>query len=184
MFNTNFKYKNFGLYAVLDYRNGGVIYSGAMQSMAFSGQLEQSASFDRTQGGYVIPNSVYLDSTSGQYVTNTSIKSGGDSYEGLPDYYGSVYSRVGENFILSGTAFRVRELGLSYTLGNDSAKSIGLTGLSFSVYARNPFYKFAKENRGYADPEASFTTGNIGGLTNSNQYPSTRTVGFTTTINF
>lgn len=184
MFNTNFKYKNFGLYAVLDYRNGGVIYSGAMQSMAFSGQLEQSASFDRTQGGYIIPNSVYLDSTSGQYVANTSIKSGGDSYEGLPDYYGSVYSRVGENFILSGTAFRVRELGLSYTLGNDSAKSIGLTGLSFSVYARNPFYKFAKENRGYADPEASFTTGNISGLTNANQYPSTRTVGFTTTINF
>jgi len=183
MFNTNFKYKNFGLYAVLDYRNGGVIYSGAMQSMAFSGQLEQSASYDRTQGGYIIPNSVYLNSA-GQYVENTSIKSGGDSYAGLPDYYGSVYSRVGENFILSGTAFRVRELGLSYTLGTDTARSIGLTGLSFSVYARNPFYKFAKENKGYADPEASFSTGNIGGLTNSNQYPSTRTVGFTTTINF
>ncbi|MBD8083930.1 SusC/RagA family TonB-linked outer membrane protein [Chryseobacterium caseinilyticum] len=184
MFNTNFKYKNFGLYAVLDYRNGGVIYSGAMQSMAFSGQLEQSASYDRTQGGYIIPNSVYLDAASGQYVANTSIKSGGDSYEGLPDYYGSVYSRVGENFILSGTAFRVRELGLSYALNGDTARSIGLTGLSFSVYARNPFYKFAKENKGYADPEASFTTGNISGLTNSNQYPSTRTVGFTTTINF
>lgn len=183
MFNTNFKYKNFGLYAVLDYRNGGVIYSGAMQSMAFSGQLEQSASYDRTQGGYIIPNSVYLNSA-GQYVENTSIKSGGDTYAGLPDYYGSVYSRVGENFILSGTAFRVRELGLSYTLGTDTARSIGLTGLSFSVYARNPFYKFAKENKGYADPEASFSTGNIGGLTNSNQYPSTRTVGFTTTINF
>ncbi|GAA4150008.1 SusC/RagA family TonB-linked outer membrane protein [Chryseobacterium ginsenosidimutans] len=183
MLNTNFKYKNFGLYAVLDYRNGGVLYSGAMQSMAFSGQLEQSASFDRTQGGYIIPNSVYMN-TSGQYVANTSIKSGGESYADLPDYYGSVYSRVGENFIMSGTAFRVRELGVSYTLGADTAKSIGLSGLSFSVYARNPFYKFAKENRGYADPEASFSTGNIGGLTNSNQYPSTRTVGFTTTINF
>ncbi|MGG7468160.1 SusC/RagA family TonB-linked outer membrane protein [Chryseobacterium arthrosphaerae] len=183
MFNTNFKYKNFGLYAVLDYRNGGVIYSGAMAGMAFSGQLEQSASFDRTQGGYVIPNSVYLNNA-GQYVENTSIKSGGESYADLTDYYGSVYQRVGENFIMSGTAFRVRELGLSYTLGADAARSIGLTGLSFSVYARNPFYKFAKENRGYADPEASFTTGNAMGITNSNQYPSTRTVGFTTTINF
>lgn len=183
MLNTNFKYKNFGLYAVLDYRNGGVLYSGAMQSMAFSGQLEQSASYDRTQGGYIIPNSVYMNNA-GQYVANTSIKSGGDDYADLPGYYGSVYSRIGENFIMSGTAFRVRELGVSYTLNTDTAKSIGLTGLSFSIYARNPFYKFAKENRGYADPEASFTTGNIGGLTNSNQYPSTRTVGFTTTINF
>jgi hypothetical protein len=98
MFNTNFKYKNFGLYAVLDYRNGGVLYSGAMQGMAFSGQLEQSASFDRTQGGYIIPNSVYMNSA-GQYVANTSIKSGGTSYADLPDYYGGVYSRVGENFI-------------------------------------------------------------------------------------
>ncbi|MFR0657367.1 hypothetical protein SB719_22755, partial [Pantoea sp. SIMBA_079] len=75
----------------------------------------------------------------GQYVENTSIKSGGDSYEGLPDYYGSVYSRIGENFIINGTAFRVRELGVSYTLGAETARSIGLTGLSFSVYARNPF---------------------------------------------
>lgn len=182
-FNTNFKYKNIGVYGVLEYRNGGVLYSGAMQSMAFSGQLEQSASFDRTQGGYIIPNSVYLNSA-GQYVENTSIKSGGDSYGELPDYYGSVYSRVAENFVMSGTAFRVRELGVTYSLGKDTASSIGLTGLTFGIYARNPFYKFAKENKGYADPEASFTTGNISGITNSNQYPSTRTVGFTTTINF
>ncbi|WP_294315833.1 SusC/RagA family TonB-linked outer membrane protein [uncultured Chryseobacterium sp.] len=182
-FSTNFKYKNFGFYAVMDYRNGGKLYSGAMQGLAFSGNLEQSATFDRTQGGYIIPNSVYMNA-SGQYVENTSIKSGGNNYAGLPDYYGSVYSRIGENFIISGTAFRVRELGISYTLGTDTARSIGLSGLSFSVYARNPFYKFAKDNKGYADPEASFTTGNIQGLTNSNQYPSTRTVGFTTTINF
>ncbi|MGG5210913.1 SusC/RagA family TonB-linked outer membrane protein [Chryseobacterium sp. MIQD13] len=182
-FNTNFKYKNFGLYAVLEYRNGGKIYSGAMQGLAFSGSLEQSAEYDRTQGGYIIPNSVYLNSA-GQYVENTSIKSGGETYADLPDYYGSVYSRIGENFIMSGTAFRVRELGLSYALSSETARSIGLTGLSFSVYARNPFYKFAKENKGYADPEASFTTGNISGISNSNQYPSTRTVGFTTTINF
>ncbi|MCT2407529.1 SusC/RagA family TonB-linked outer membrane protein [Chryseobacterium antibioticum] len=181
--NTNFKYKNFGLYAVLEYRNGGKLYSGAMQGLAFSGSLEQSAEYDRTQGGYVIPNSVYMNAA-GQYVENTSIKSGGESYGDLPDYYGSVYSRIGENFIMSGTAFRVRELGISYALGADTARSIGLTGLSFSVYARNPFYKFAKENRGYVDPEASFTTGNISGISNSNQYPSTRTVGFTTTINF
>ncbi|MDN5395475.1 MAG: SusC/RagA family TonB-linked outer membrane protein, partial [Chryseobacterium sp.] len=181
--NTNFKYKNFGFYAVLDYRNGGKLFAGSMRGFAFSGNLEQSAEFDRTQGGYVIPNSVYMNSA-GQYVENTSIKSGGNDYSGLPDYYGSVYSRIGENFIISGTAFRVRELGLSYTLGADMAKSIGLSGLSFSVYARNPFYKFAKDNKGYADPEASFTTGNAMGITNANQYPSTRTVGFTTTINF
>lgn len=182
-FSTNFKYKNWGLYAVMDYRNGGKLYSGTMQGLAFAGQLEQSASFDRTQGGYIIPNSVYQNSA-GQYVANTSIKSGGTSYADLPDYYGGVYSVIGENFIISGTAFRVRELGLSYTLGSDTARSIGLTGLSFSVYARNPFYKFAKDNKGYADPEASFTTGNIQGITNSNQYPSTRTIGLTTTINF
>lgn len=182
-FNTNFKYKNWGVYAVMDYRNGGVLYSGAMQGFSFSGQLEQSASFDRTQGGYIIPNSVYMD-PSGQYVPNTSIKSGGSDYASVVDYYGSVYSVIGENFIMSATAFKVRELGVSYTLGRETAESIGLNGLSFSLYARNPFYKFAKENKGYADPEASFATGNIGGLSNPDQYPATRTIGFVTTINF
>lgn len=182
-FSTNLRYKNFSAYANMEYRKGGVFYSGAMQGMAFSGQLEQSASFDRTQGGYIIPNSVYMNSA-GQYVANTSIKSGGDSYVGLADYYSNVYGAIAENFIVDATFFKVRELGISYSLGREMAKSIGLDGLTFGVYARNPFFKYAKENKGYGDPETSIGSGNLRGIAGINQYPTVRTFGFNTTINF
>lgn len=182
-FSTNLKYKNFSAYANMEYRKGGVFYSGAMSGMAFSGQLEQSASFDRTQGGYIIPNSVYLNSA-GQYVENTSIKSGGDSYVGLADYYSNTYRAIAENFIVDATFFKVREMGLSYSLGKEMAKSLGLDGLTFGVYARNPFFKYAKENKGYGDPETSIGTGNLRGIAGVNQYPTVKTFGVNTTINF
>jgi len=182
-FSTNLKYKNFSVYANMEYRKGGIFYSGAMKGMAFSGQLEQSASFDRTQGGYIIPNSVYMNSA-GQYVANTTIKSGGDSYVGLADYYSNTYSKIAENFIVDATFLKVRELGISYSLGRETAKSIGLDGLTFGVYARNPFVKYAKENKGYGDPETSLGSGNLRGITGVNQYPAIKTFGFNTTINF
>ena len=90
----------------------------------------------------------------------------------------------GENFIPDATAFKVRELGIGYSLSKEASSSIGLKGLSIGVFARNPFYKFAKENKGYADPETSISGGNLFGITGTNQYPSTKVYGINTTINF
>ncbi|MFC3159372.1 hypothetical protein ACFOEQ_13365 [Chryseobacterium arachidis] len=159
-------------------------FAESMQRLAWGGYLESSAEFDRTQGGYVIPNSVYLNSA-GQYVANTSIKSGGTSYADLPSYYGGVYQNIAENFVIDATAFKVRELGINYTLGKDTAKSIGIEGLTFGVYARNPFRVFSKENKGYVDPETSVGSGsNVYGVASQSQYPTTRVIGFNTVINF
>ncbi|SHF22179.1 TonB-linked outer membrane protein, SusC/RagA family [Chryseobacterium arachidis] len=183
-FNTNLKYKNWGLYASMDFRTGHKLFAESMQRLAWGGYLESSAEFDRTQGGYVIPNSVYLNSA-GQYVANTSIKSGGTSYADLPSYYGGVYQNIAENFVIDATAFKVRELGINYTLGKDTAKSIGIEGLTFGVYARNPFRVFSKENKGYVDPETSVGSGsNVYGVASQSQYPTTRVIGFNTVINF
>lgn len=183
-FNTNLRYKNWELSATMDYRTGHKFYADQMANLAFGGYLEQSADFDRTQGGYVIPNSVYMNAA-GQYVANTSIKSGGTDYSTLPTYYGGTYTAIAENFILDATAFKVRELALSYNLGKDMVRSIGLDGLTIGVYARNPFRVFAKENRNYADPETNITSGgNVMGISARSQYPTTRIIGFNTTINF
>ena len=183
-FNTNFRYKNWELSATMDYRTGHKFYAEQMRNMAYAGYLEQSAEFDRTQGGYVIPNSVYQNSA-GQYVANTSIKSGGNDYSTLTTYYGGIYSSIAENFVIDATAFKVRELALSYTLGKDMTRRIGLDGLTIGVYARNPFRVFSKENRNYADPESNITSGsNIMGVASQSQYPTTRIIGFNTTINF
>lgn len=184
-FNTNFKYKNWSAYATMDFRTGHKIYAESMYNLAWGGYLEQSADFDRTQGGYIIPNSVYMDPVSGQYVANNTIKSGGNSYAELTDYYGGTYSRIAENFVIDATAFKVRELGISYSLGKQFANSIGLDGLTLGVYARNPFHVFSKENRGYVDPETNVSSGtNAAGIASQSQYPTTRIIGFNTVINF
>lgn len=183
-FNTNIRYKNWEVSATMDYRTGHKFYADQMANLAFGGYLEQSAEFDRTQGGYVIPNSVYMNSA-GQYVANTSIKSGGNDYSHLPTYYGGVYSSIAENFVIDATAFKVRELALSYTLGKDMVRSTGLDGLTIGVYARNPFRVFSKENRNYSDPESNVSNGNnVMGIAARSQYPTTRIIGFNTTINF
>lgn len=123
--------------------------------------------------------------TAGQYVANTDIKTGGNDYASVVSYFGGKYRLVGENFMVDGTAFKVRELGINYTLGKELSESIGLNTVTIGVYARNPFYVFSKENRGYGDPETSIGSGsNLKGIAGVNQYPAIRTVGFSTTINF
>lgn len=181
-FSTNITYKGFRLSAVADWRIGGKFYAGAMQSYAFSGQLEESAAFDRTQGGFIMPNSVYAGPNG--YIANTSVKTGGETYDDVIDYYSNVYTQIGENFVKSSTFFKIREIALSYSLPSAILANSGLSGLTVGIHARNPFTKFSRENRNYADPETSFTTGNAQGIAASNQYPAIRTFGFNVNVNF
>jgi hypothetical protein len=56
--------------------------------------------------------------------------------------------------------------------------------LRFSLSARNPFVFLPKENRGYADPESSFSNGNGKGYANIGRYPTTRTFAFSLNATF
>lgn len=194
---TSLKVKGFTLSATADYRTGHKFFSGTKNSMAFSGQLEESAAMDRTQA-YVIPNSVYMQN--GAYVANTNVPIYATTYNNpndaanynptlaLSEYYGgAVYNSVGENFVLDATAFKVREIGLSYTFSKELLGQSKINELTIGVQARNPFTKFAKENRNYDDPETSFEgNGSYAGYisTGAVQYPNLRTFGGNISITF
>jgi hypothetical protein len=92
--------------------------------------------------------------------------------------------KVAEQYIVDGTALRVRELSLGYSLPSSVNKSLGIKSLSFSINARNPFILLAKDNRMYTDPEASNTTGNAQGYSPVGQYPTVKTYGFSMNLNF
>lgn len=192
--NTSLKVKGFKLSATMDYRTGHQFYSGTMQSISFSGQLESSAGFDRTQP-YIIPNSVYM--SGGAYVANTSVPIYATTYnnpvhsaynpvDGLSRYYGgSLYNQVGENFVLDATAFKIREVALSYTFGKNLLSGTGINELTIGVHGRNIFSKFAKENKNYDDPETSYGVGYAGFIANdANQYPNLKTFGGSVTVTF
>ncbi|KQR91975.1 SusC/RagA family TonB-linked outer membrane protein [Chryseobacterium sp. Leaf180] len=196
-FTTTLKVKGFTLAATADYRTGHKFFSGTKNSLAFSGNLEESATFDRTRP-YIIPNSSYLQN--GAYVANTNVPIYATTYNNnvptntnynpvfaLSEYYGGAsYNSVGENFVLDATAFKIREIGLSYTFSKELLGSSKINELTIGVQARNPFTRFAKENRNYDDPETGAGGGFLSGfiLADANQYPNLRTFGGNVTVTF
>ncbi|WP_172280502.1 SusC/RagA family TonB-linked outer membrane protein [Chryseobacterium sp. LAM-KRS1] len=182
---TSIKYKGLRVSAVMDYRTGHQFYSGTLQGMTFNGMNPASAGFDRNQP-YIVPNSVYL--SNGVYVPNTSVaiynNTGDTPVEKLINYFGgSAYNTVGENYILDATAFKVREIAISYSFGKELLGASKINELTIGVHARNPFYKFSKENRGYDDPETAFDP-RYRGLANPDQYPNLKTYGASVTVSF
>ena len=188
-FTSNISYKGFKLGVVMDYRTGHKFYSGTLQGFTFNGLNVASAGFDRSQP-YIVPNSVYMDS-SGNYVANTNIAiyqnnlTAGttDPQTALENYFGgSRYNQVADNFVLDATAFKVREISLSYSF---SKEMLGdhINDLTIGLHARNPFYKFADENKGYGDPETAFDP-RYRGIANAQQYPNLKTFGGSVSVTF
>jgi TonB-linked SusC/RagA family outer membrane protein len=208
-FTNTLEYKGFGLSFTMDYRTGHSFLSQTKYNLTWNGHLVDSAEFDRNVG-FLFPGSVIDDpstATVGDYIPNTSVLTGGfASLTGNANrtqaYYGQA-SNLGSHNLVDATAFKVREISLSYSLSKKLLGKTGLETLKFSVNARNPFIILADSNKGYADPEASNQVSNStssaaktagGTLTNTSrnglgfigdaQYPSTRTFGFSINTTF
>ena len=194
-FNTSIRYKGINLSGTADYRTGNSFVAMAKRELAFVGALEESADFDRSKG-YIVPNSVQL--VGGQYVAN-STPVGGADYTNVNAFFTGPYRSVGENMVVDGSAFRIREIALSYTLPKSILQSTFVNSVTFGVYARNPFVWYAKSNRNFADPESSSNGGpidrtpgqalgtggpNANGIAFAGQYPTTRTFGFSFNATF
>ncbi|MGX7668024.1 SusC/RagA family TonB-linked outer membrane protein [Flavobacterium pedocola] len=172
-FSTTFKYKNLKLTAVGDYRTGHVFYSGVADQLNSQGRTIESA-----QGGrepFLLPNST----VQGSGVTNTTVLSGGSgSYAGYQSYVTDNYGYFDENFVLDATAFKLREVSLSYDMPAKFISKLKLNRLNLGVSGRNLLTVLPKENRGYNDPE----TGN--GLAGYSFTPPTRFYAFSINLAF
>ncbi len=173
-FNTSLRYKSFTLSGSMDFRKGGKFASLAKSTLTFSG-LTEDTNFDR-ENGYVVPNSVQL--VNGAYVPNTTPVNGSATYDAAAAYWSSTaLQRLGEPMVLDATAFKVREIALSYDIPKTVLSGTFVNSFTIGVYARNPFFIYAKENKNYADPETSYTDGNGAGIAIVGQYPSQRSFG-------
>lgn len=182
-YNTAVDFKGFRLAAVMDYRTGHQFWSGTKQWLSWSGHLYDSAVNGRT--GFVFPNSSYADPANpGSYIANTNVVTGGTSYSSYISYFQDEFAETAENFVIDATAFKVRELSLSYGFKPDVLERAGLTSLRVGVTARNPFMVLPTENRNYSDPEQSRSSGNDLGIAATGQYPLTRTYGFNVNLTF
>ncbi|WP_052503424.1 SusC/RagA family TonB-linked outer membrane protein [Lacinutrix sp. Hel_I_90] len=179
--NTSFNYKNWSLQATMDYRTGHVFFADTKSQLTWSGHAVETAQGGR--GSFIYPNSA-IETSPGVYEANTSVPSAGPNAGAFITFFGN-YQGIGENHVLDATAFKVRELSLSYDLNKNYLKNTFISGLRISATARNPFIVLPAENRGYADPESSFTTGNGQGVSGvDTNYPPTKTFGLGLNLTF
>ena len=182
-----FSYKGVTLKTVFDYRSGGVFFSGVRNQLAWTGNLVESAENGRA-GGFIFPNSSYDSNGDGVYEANTTLVTGGTSYASYQNFFTNDNNgNNAEPNVLDGTALKLREVSLSYTFPKSVIDNLGLSNLSLGINGRNLFMWLPKENKYYADPETSDTSGgnqNALGFTSAGQYPMTRTYGFTLNLTF
>lgn len=180
-FNGSLRFKDFTLAVTADYRTGHQFYSGTKAQLAWSGYLVESAVNGRKQ--FIFPNSV-VETSPGVFTPNTTIPTGGPNESDFLDYYSGRYSDIARNFVLDASALKVREISLTYEMNKKYLAGSGISGLTISGIARNPFVILSEQNRGFADPEASNQGGNGVGLSTVGNYPNTSTYGVSLNVKF
>ncbi|MDM8003024.1 MAG: SusC/RagA family TonB-linked outer membrane protein, partial [Bacteroidota bacterium] len=174
--NTSLKAFGFALSTTIDYRTGHVFYSQGQDTMEFTGRSMESVSANRQD--FVIPNSV-IETSPGVYVENTNIP----VQNGRQSYWTDTYNDVKENYVIDATAFKIRELALTYTLPSTLMKNTPLQKVSVGLIARNLYTLLPAENA-FSDPEFNNSNSNAIGVGGYFQMPPTRSFGVNLNIEF
>lgn len=150
--NNSFSYKGLTLGFTLDYKKGGVFYSGTADLLNFVGNSKNTTWNDRRT--FIVPNSVLevIENGTARYVENTIPITEYSVY----DYY---YTGNGRGIsykdrILDKTYLKLRDVTLSYVLPNKLANRIGTDKAAVTVYGRN-LLTWLPAGNSYIDPEVS-----------------------------
>jgi TonB-linked SusC/RagA family outer membrane protein len=159
---NSFSYGDFAISFSLDFRKGGVMYSGTSDLALFVGNSYVTTYNDRRP--FVIPNSVVqtgYDSAAQKpiYAENTTPidESNYDSY-----WYPTSNPALSYNYrIIDRSFLKLRDVTISYNLPKNWASKIRASNLSLSVYGRN-FLLWTPQSNIYLDPEASNLGNDLG----------------------
>ena len=172
---NNFKYKDFSLSFLVDFRIGGEVISYTQARQAGLGVSDITLA--GREGGIVV-DGVVGTTTGGvtTYAPNTTSIT-------AEQYWTAIGQRtpVAEPFIYDATNIRLRELVFGYSLPKRMLQNTGFASIDFSVVGRNLFF-FLNEAK-YFDPEAGAGTGNLQGIESFN-IPSTREYGVNVRFGF
>jgi len=167
-FVNNLRYKNLNLGFVIDWRQGGKIFSQSQAYMHAAGNSE--ATLANRSGGLIV-NGVYNDGTQNTIPINAQT------------YWTSVAGAepVASQFIYDASNIRLRELTLIYNFPASIIGKLPINRLSFGLVGRN-LWIISSHIPGI-DPESTFTTTNAQGYENGS-YPSYRSMGFNLNVGF
>ena len=171
---NSIKYKNFTFNFTFDAQYGGQIYSLSHSILSYSGKLTNSLDgrYDGIVGDGVMMNA------DGQYVKNTVVA------DDMRQYYGILYKRENTEYNTFDTSFiKLREVKLEYKFPSKLLQATKfIKGASLSLYGTNlltitkfPMFDPEINTLNGAEIQAGFELG---------QLPSTRSFGFSASVNF
>ena len=174
-FNTSFEVFKFRLSAVLDWKNGGQMYSGTAGLLDYYGISQKSADF-RKQGSFLFELPAVKEAgldVNGKmtYATNDITIKGSNAQT-----YFSTMNGISESMIYDASFVKLREISLSYPIFSKSWLTINA-----SVFARNIIIWSALKG---LDPEASQGNTNMVGAFERFSLPGTSTYGFGFNVKF
>jgi TonB-linked SusC/RagA family outer membrane protein len=184
--NNKFSYKSWALSFLLDWQQGGDIFSldmyygmatGLYEETDFINDLGNPVRNSLAEGGGLINAGVVNTGTTDNpvWVQNTK-RVNGNNYNAFG------YSQhPNSEFIYDASYIKLREVVLTYSLPAKVIANTPLRGVSFSLVGSNLW--IIMKNLPHADPEASQSSGNVQGW-QSGVMPSTRNVGFTVNLQF
>ncbi|GAO45595.1 SusC/RagA family TonB-linked outer membrane protein [Flavihumibacter petaseus] len=181
----NFKYKNWSLSFLFEYRGGYKVYNAGGSTYDWAGVSYRTGVFDRNR--FVFPNSSYEDPNKpGTYIKNTTVTvQDGNGNAGFWSD-ADLNMDISSNYVTSGDFWKLREVAISYTLPASLLKKTKfIKSATVSAQGRNLFVWLSKYNY-YTDPEYS-DAGNDSngiGLTGLGQTPPSRFMGGTITVTF
>ncbi|WP_285060220.1 SusC/RagA family TonB-linked outer membrane protein [Pedobacter ginsengisoli] len=150
--NNSFRYKNLSLGFTLDYKKGGIFYSGTADLLSFVGNSINTTWNDRRT--FVVPNSVIE-------VVENGVSTYRENNVPITEtrVFGYYYTDAGKavaykDRLLDKTAFKVREVTLSYSLPKSIAEKLRTDKATLTLYGRN-LLTWLPASNSFIDPEVS-----------------------------
>lgn len=167
---NNLRFKNFNLGFTFDFTKGGQILSFTAATYKSRGMWAPTA--ENREMPRILPGEI-LDAN-GKYIPNNIQISAQTYWQAL----GGLQSEFN---VYDATVFRMRELSLGFDVPQEATKKIKISGIRFSVFARNLFYVAPNA---FFDPEVNTQgAGNIRGL-ELQSAPNARTIGANLKLTF
>jgi hypothetical protein len=174
-FNTNFEIYKFRLSAVLDWKQGGVMYAATPGMLDYYGVSQITADYRKKDSFLFDGDAVKITGVDGSgnpiYAPNDIPVSGSDA-----QYYFSAMNDVTESMVVENSFIKLREISLSYPLWSKNDFNISL-----NAFARNIILWSTVKG---IDPEVSQGNTNMAGAFERFSLPGTTSYGFGINIKF
>jgi TonB-linked SusC/RagA family outer membrane protein len=164
-FNNTFRYKFISFSALLDWKQGGHMYSGSNRLMDLYGSSKRTE--DRT-------STFVIDGYKADGSKNDIVRGGTADPNAYYNLYANVYANISESNIYETSFLKLRNITLGFDLPKSIAKQLFLQSATLTFSARNILLWTTLPN---FDPESSQGQGNMQGGMDYMSLPQTKSFG-------